>query len=470
MRHSARLVRAWATSKTTAVTLTLTLGLLVLAGTVLAQVPDRIRQDPEAYRAWVEDVRGRYGALTPVLDAVQAFQVFHSVAFTVVTSLVAASMSASVITRLPLVRRRMARVVPPPGGHDGSEPHGEAVNLDRSLWVAGLTRAAACQSARNALSAKGFGVVDVGEVAVTTLHASRHRLAVAGSLIAHAGLVLVFIGVSVTAGLGFRESEFPVTVGHTVPIGHGTGLSVEAIAFEDTYLVDGSPQDYATELVLRRGAVEVARGTVRINHPLRHEGLSLYQSYFGTAAMVTVQDRAGRVLFDDGVALQWVSADERFNQGRFVVPGTALVVEVTAPASGVVDAGLRPGQVRLDVVDRSQGMTLGSSVLSGAEQVVVGDHRFTFQRERQFTGLSLSRDPGKFWVWTGSGLLLAGLFLSLFLRPSRAWVTVRDRAGGVQVEVTATEPELRRSLIETLPIAPRPGVSGAVVPDEEVLT
>ena len=50
--------------------LMLILALFTLAGTLLAQAPAGMRSDPQAYAAWLESIRPRYGGWTNVLETI----------------------------------------------------------------------------------------------------------------------------------------------------------------------------------------------------------------------------------------------------------------------------------------------------------------------------------------------------------------------------------------------------------------
>jgi cytochrome c biogenesis protein len=49
---------------------------------------------------------------------------------------------------------------------------------------------------------------------------------------------------------------------------------------------------------------------------------------------------------------------------------------------------------------------------------VINGLTFTFERETQFTGLSVAKDPGVMIVWLGC-LLLMGGFVAVFMLPHR---------------------------------------------------
>ena len=63
---------------------------------------------------------------------------------------------------------------------------------------------------------------------------------------------------------------------------------------------------------------------------------------------------------------------------------------------------------------------------------------FTFEREIQFTGLSVSRDPGTILVWLGSLLLVAGFTIGFSFPHRRLWGRLSVRPNGVGTLYVAT--------------------------------
>ena len=291
-----------------------------------------------------------------------------------------------------------------------------------------------------ALGAGRFRVLDGSSGGDTVLYADRFRFQPLATVISHAAVVLVVLGIVLTASSGFRDEEFSVTVGQTRPVGHGTGLAVRVDGFTDSYDPMGNPTDYATSIVLLRGKAELADQTVRVNHPLRAEGLSLYQSFFGNAAVLSVQPPDAAPL-SVAVPLQWQNSDGTRMIGRWAAPGGDAVLIVQGPASGRTDPDLPPGAVRVTLVGPS-AQPLADATVSPGDTVTAGGWRVTFDREQPFTGLIVAHDPGALWVWTGSLLMIAGLLGSLAIRHRRVWV--RIRALSVGTEVTVAAPDHRR--------------------------
>jgi len=50
--------------------------------------------------------------------------------------------------------------------------------------------------------------------------------------------------------------------------------------------------------------------------------------------------------------------------------------------------------------------------------------------EKEYTGLSVTKDPGVWVVWIGCGLMIFGFILSFFFSHQRVWVRIPKSPGG----------------------------------------
>ncbi len=122
-----------------------------------------------------------------------------------------------------------------------------------------------------------------------------------------------------------------------------------------------------------------------------------------------VADAAGAVLYEQGVPLLWTSNDGSRRVGQLVLPDQGLTVYVVGAASGEVDPDIKAGQMQLEVYQTgTEGAPIATQIVTQGQPVDLAGLKFTFVRERQFTGLIVARDPGALFVWLGAALLVGG--------------------------------------------------------------
>ena len=230
----------------------LTLGVLTLLGTLLMQVEPEVRADAAAYQQWLAGTpTQRYGGWTAILDKLGLFHVFSTWYFMGLFALLSLSILACSINRAP----RLWRVATKPRTtmsdvfYDHA-PLRATVDLPVDGAAAAEQRAdrAACRALPRRRRPGRHG---------TALYADRFRWGPFGTVIAHLSLILVMLGFVVSASTGFRDKAFIAPVGVPVSVGHGTGLTVEAKSFTDSYYDNGAPKDYVSDLALTKDGQQV---------------------------------------------------------------------------------------------------------------------------------------------------------------------------------------------------------------------
>jgi cytochrome c biogenesis protein len=419
-------------SMRTGLWLILTLGLLSLVGTLLVQAPAGMSADPAAYTSWVASIHSKYGGWTPVFDKLGLFSVFTSIWFKGITVLLATSILACSVNRAP----RLWKLAFHPHTRMGETFFTHAPLRATVLASAGPDTA--IQDVRTVLKSHRFRTVTDPSDDEVNLYADRFRWGPFGTVIAHVSFVIILVGFFLSATTGFKNTNFVAPVGSTVAVGNGTGLSVKAMSFNDSYYENGSPKDYVSDLIVYKNGVQVGRQMVRVNQPLRLDGVSFYQSFFGQAASMLVKDSAGKTIYDNAVALAFQSDDGTHSIGQFDMKSKGLSVYVVTAASGKPDPAIKAGQIELEIHQNGKNDPIATQVVDQGKPTTIAGVSYTFQRTVAFTGLTVARDPGANFVWVGSALLVIGLFLVFFFPHRRIWVRIRKTSGGSEILCAST--------------------------------
>lgn len=432
-KHFFKRVWRFFISMKTGLVLMLGLGIMTLIGTMLIQAPKGVLADPAAYDAWLDSVRPELGGWTNVLSALGFFDIFSSWIFEGLMTLLVASILACSVNRAPRLWRLATR--PSMRMRDTFFDHAPLraeVNLDTDPE-------SAREEVRLVLRSHHFRTIsppeDGGDRA---LYADKFRFGPFGTVIAHLSFVVIILGAFVSATTGFSDSEVAVAVGSKVAVGHDTGLVVEAKDFSKSSYPDGSPMDYASDLVVYKDGQQVASQTVRVNQPLRVDGVTFYQSFFGLSQQLRVQGKDGTVLVDQGVPLLYTTNDQTHNIGEVQIPGTDATVSVVSAASGEVDPNIKAGQIEVNVWGPgSTNKPSATKVIDQGKPTEIAGLTYTFVRTGEFTGLTAANDPGAMIVWVGSLGLVLGIFMVFFFPSRRIWVRVRKTGTGSQIKIAS---------------------------------
>lgn len=411
-------------SKTVGLILILLFAFLAVIGSLVVQVDPSVYADPASRDSFLAEMRNSYGGWAPVLSALGLFRVFTSPLFYTVVAMLAASIIACTTHRIPELWRR----VHSPRLHVNRAFFGKARYRGRVATSASAD--VALDAVTTVLRRNRFRVLVDDKDPSRARYADRNAWSGIGTVIAHVSFVIILLAFVVSSTWGIDE-DMPVPVGGTVEVGHGTGLTLHAISFRDSYTEEGRPSDYVSELQLLQGDSVVAEQEVRVNQPLNHAGFRFHQSSFGIASDVLVTDSEGDTVFHDSVPMRWTSSEGANAVGLFQIPDSAFEVVVVTAASGRPDSSVPAGAALFEFYRQSDtGEPLDVAQATQGSPVTIAEYTFTFERERQYTGIRLRQDPGGTWMWVGSTLLIVGMCVTFMLPYRRLWVRVEDMSAG----------------------------------------
>jgi cytochrome c biogenesis protein len=255
----------------------------------------------------------------------------------------------------------------------------------------------------------------------------------------HLSILVIFIGAISGSIFGFKgyvninEGEMISAVQVRQSQNRDLNFSLQCNSFNVDYYENGAPKDYRSDLSVIRNGKEVVRKTIRVNDPLSYEGITFYQSSFGSLpenVTIEIQGKEGGSLGTviapvgeqvdipkSGVKIEVVDYREHFHMQDGSEAGTVVGVNLYRP-------GATP-----------EGVWLFEA---HPEMNRHGEHSFVIKgvKLRTYTGLQVNKDPGVWMVWAGSLLLVAGIMVAFFMSHKKFWIRIeKDRKG--RVEVTA---------------------------------
>lgn len=250
------------------------------------------------------------------------------------------------------------------------------------------------------------------------LYARKGIMGRIGPIVVHASMLIILLGAIWGAFTGFMAQEM-VASGETFQVKNiveagklaqaqiPKDWAVQVNDFWIDYTAEGEIDQFYSDLsVVDRDGKELKHETIHVNQPLRYDGVTLYQTDWGIAA-VKVQMNNSPVFQIPMAKLNkegegnlwgtWVPIKPDLSEGVSLLTrdlkGTLLVYDTAGQLTGVV----RPG-MGIEV----EGMTLKVKDLIGA------------------TGLQIKADPGIPIVYTGFGLLMIGVVMS-YISHSQIW-------------------------------------------------
>ena len=270
-----------------------------------------------------------------------------------------------------------------------------------------------------------------------TLYSEKGRFSRLGVYITHLSLLIILIGGLIGSQFGFK-GFVNILEGETVDQIYERGkdgeipkplsFSVRCDDFNITYYdlpgrKEKHVKEYTSLITILEDGKEVLKKTIQVNHPLHYKGLAFYQSNYGA-------------IHDVALGIQWKGRKEktgfRVMEGDTMpVPNTNNFIRVLKYAHDVHNFGEGVQVVLFKPKQEPQPFWLLKN-FPQSDQKRGDEFILTFEgfTEKEYTGLSVTKDPGVWVVWIGCGLMIVGLIVSFFFSHQRVWVRISKSPGG----------------------------------------
>jgi cytochrome c biogenesis protein len=471
--------------------------LILLFLLALAAVPGSIFPQRAVNPIAVTDYFRAHPQLAPLLDRLSLFNVFAAPWFAAIYLLLFISLVGCVIPRM-IQHLVTARAAPPPA------PRNLARLPQHRTWTTTATPGDVAAAARTVLRRSRFRVADTVRPADPrtsagiAVSAEKGYLREVGNLLFHASLVLLLVAFAMGKLLGYRGSVLVVegqgfanTITQYDTFNPGRLFDTSSLPpFSlrlDRFITDydprtAAPTRFVGQVTYRKAPDAPAQAReIRVNHPLEVGGTKVFLGARGYAAVVTVREANGDVVFKQAVPFLTQDVSTMTGQGVIKVPdarptqlgfqGFLLPTAVVHPQLGPVsvfpalknpqlyitgwkgdlglDSGIPQSVYRLDTHDMTQlrdekepGQPWAVALAPGESAKLPGGlGSITLDEVRPWVNLDLADDPGLPPALVAATLALLGLLLSLSIRRRRVWVrATRSEPGHTVVEMGALAP------------------------------
>ena len=265
-----------------------------------------------------------------------------------------------------------------------------------------------------------------------------------GVYVVHFSVVLLLVGGLIGSIFGFDgfvnipEGDSVRSIrltnsNQTMPL----GFEVRCDDFNVEFYDSGTPKEFRSRLTILKQGKEVVQKDIIVNDPLRYEGVSFYQSSYGSMTpnevLLNFTNRATGKIHSQRAAMNTPVVIPE-NLGTFVLKkytqhanfrgqniGEAFIGVLTPPNSSPVEVTL---PLRFPRFDR---MRKGEVVIAIADFL-----------PRYYTGLQVSSDPGVWVVYVGFILMIIGIYITFFMSHQQICVEVVRKGEKSRVMVAGT--------------------------------
>jgi cytochrome c biogenesis protein len=396
-----------------------------------------------------------------VFEALGLFDVYGSWWFTTTYVLLLISLASCLIPRTRALRRGLG-VRPQPMRDLSGMRHFAEVTV-------AAPRERVLEQARGVLRRRRFRVASVEP----GLSAEKGMARETGSLLFHWSLFLLLVGAVYGKGFGFTgqatvvegETWIETHAAYDLPPDEGrffdesmhAGFRVRVEDFAASYHPSGLPREFVSRVsLLDENGSGLGEREVRVNGPLEHEGVKLYQLGYGWAPEIEVRFEDRVLVSEPIVFITRTPSDQRLPwQGVVKLPSLEpdiglelrLLPDSAAWFAGApMLEGRNPflffdvwqGDLRLDqaqsvfALDKTGLQPFGEDggLSMGETATLSNGVELTFKGLREYTQFLVKRDPGTGIMLLAALLVFAGLLPALYSSRRRVWVRAASAADG----------------------------------------
>lgn len=265
----------------------------------------------------------------------------------------------------------------------------------------------------------------------TIIHADKGLTGRWGAAGVHLAIVIIAAGAVIGSVLGFTQS---VVVGKAetvlVPLDKNGERQAELILhdFNIDYYPDGNVSEYLSEVSVSAGSEQLQQ-TIRINHPLQFQGITVYQMDYGYQVLARIHKPDGTV-----AAASWLNDD-----GKLIVDAekeiTLQMIKYIPdfnPHQPAVSLSLLPNNPKVLYAFYQQNEAIDWGVADFGQKMRLNgyDTWMEFAQIRPFSALDVKRDPGVPIVLAGFLLLSIAFFLSMSIRYQQVQIRISSTPKG----------------------------------------
>jgi cytochrome c biogenesis protein len=206
------------------------------------------------------------------------------------------------------------------------------------------------------------------------------------------------------------------------------GFTVKCNYFNIEYYPNGMPKTFLSRIMVLENGQPVTFKSgktehfLKVNTPLTYKGITFYQSSYQPYSdfLVTLVDT------------------KNHTKQQRIIPGGKQV----SFSGGTVSLGIINKEGRGESISRVK-VWFGDKEaepsifwLNNDQDAVVKRPANNYNlhiKQLYATGLQVTKDPGVWWVYTGCGLMLFGLFVAFFTSHRKIWAYVREENGAAQI-------------------------------------
>jgi cytochrome c biogenesis protein len=267
------------------------------------------------------------------------------------------------------------------------------------------------------------------------LYWEKGRFSRFGVYLVHLSVLIIFSGAIIGSLFGFKGFlELKEGASQNLIFIKGSqdlkklDFSVKLDRFALSFYSNGMPKEYRSDLSFWEKGQEKEKAEIRVNDPYTYKGITFYQSswdQFPTAATLSLKrgDRETELV---------IQMDQ-----KVPVPETPFALQAVRYVNNLSNLGPALGVI----LYKEQEEVEHSWILANHPEFHgnrLGEFHLKIKeiKTRYVSGLQVNQDPGVWFIWIGSSLMLIGFIVTFYFSHQQVWIWIRERKDSKGVERT----------------------------------
>ena len=392
--------------------------------------------------------------LFKIFTALQLFDLYHSIWFRILIALLSINLIICSLDRFPRTLRLLKK-----------RPSPDRVKLFENIPEqrqirTKLDRESAKNISHEVLRTRVSGITEKETSRGIFLFGEKGRYSTFGVYLVHLSVLVILVGAIIGSLWGFEAFVNIKEGGETDSIflnksgrPKRLGFSVRCEKFEVEFYENGTPKEYRSYLSFINDGKLLKKGILRVNHPLKFQGITFYQASYGnipgSSAIIKIQKNNEKTRLI------------RLTKGKLSpLPGSNISIEL----ADIRDDFMHLGPAVL--IRIHYGDNLKRIWLFKNEKIIKQKIPGLFERfetlnpsslkpykfslvdfeTKYYTGLQVNRDPGVPIVWTGFVLIIIGCIITFFTSHQRIWIWITGSGDKTIIRVAGSSNKNQVSL------------------------
>ncbi len=279
---------------------------------------------------------------------------------------------------------------------------------------------------QNLLGKKFKALKTVDAPSGLAFYAEKGRYSRLGVYLVHFSILVIFAGAIAGSLWGFKgfmdlkegETKDNITITNSGEL-RPLGFSVRCDRFLVSFYENGMPKEYRSDLTILEGGREIQKASIRVNDPFTYQGITFYQSTWDRIpSTVTLSLTQGGQVRKVTVA-----------QGQITeISGTPYSLSLERFVNNLSNFGPALGLVLFkDRQEVDHSWILADQPGFHGNQLADFRIKVEEMKTRYVTGMQVNQDPGIWFIWVGSCLMLLGFIVAFYFSHQQIWVWIREK-------------------------------------------